>query len=255
MPAAFLGHGNPMNALEHNRYTEAWRSFARSAPEPSAVLAISAHWYVGRTAVTSMAQPRTIHDFTGFPQSLFDVEYPAPGAPEVAQRVAEVLAPVEVALDESSWGLDHGTWSLLVHMYPTASIPVLQLSIDASAPFHELVALGAGLDPLRDEGVLILASGNVVHNLSRIEWQSSGAGAPWATRFDERVHAVMTREPTALATLLDDPDAALAIPTPEHFVPLAYLAGLAGATGEAVRTLIQGCELGSLSMTSYVLES
>jgi 4,5-DOPA dioxygenase extradiol len=255
MPAAFLGHGNPMNALEHNRYTEAWSSFAHEAPRPSAVLAVSAHWYVNRTAVTAMAMPRTIHDFTGFPQALFDVDYPAPGSPEVAREVARALSPIDVELDEESWGLDHGTWSLLVHLYPEADVPVLQLSIDASLAIEDYVALGRALAPLRQEGVMIIASGNVVHNLSVIDWRALGRGAPWAERFDAKVHAVMQSDPTELAGLTGDPDFSMAVPTPEHFVPLAYFAGLADASDGAVHTLVSGCELGSLSMTSYALRS
>jgi 4,5-DOPA dioxygenase extradiol len=255
MPAAFLGHGNPMNALEHNRYTEAWSSFAQEAPRPVAVLAISAHWYVNRTAVTAMAKPRTIHDFTGFPQALFDVDYPAPGSPEMARRVALSLEPVEVELDEETWGLDHGTWSLLVHLFPKADVPVLQLSIDATLAVDEHLALGRALAPLRDEGVMIIASGNVVHNLSVIDWRALGRGAPWAERFDDKVHEIMLSDPTELASVVRDPDYSLAVPTDEHFVPLAYFAGLADASDETVHTLLEGCELGSLSMTSYALKS
>ena len=255
MPAAFLGHGNPMNALEHNGYTEAWSAFAQEAPRPTAVLAVSAHWYVNRSAVTAMATPRTIHDFTGFPQALFDVDYPAPGSPETAARVASALAPVKVELDEGTWGLDHGTWSLLVHLYPNADVPVVQLSIDASLAIEGYFALGRALAPLRDEGVMIIASGNIVHNLSVIDWRAVGRGAPWAERFDEKVHDVMVSDPTELAHMVRDPDYPLAVPTPEHFVPLAYFAGLADASSEAVQTLVSGCELGSLSMTSYAIKS
>jgi 4,5-DOPA dioxygenase extradiol len=253
MPAAFIGHGNPMNALEHNRYTEAWRSFAALSPRPSAILAISAHWYVGVTAVTAMAAPRTIHDFYGFPQELFAVDYPAPGDPALAEEIAAMDTPGYVGLDADSWGLDHGTWSILSHMYPAADVPVVQLSVHAGEPLEYHVALGASLAPLRDEGVMILASGNVVHNLGLIDWNLPGQGAAWARSFDEAVAEVMTTQPSAIGRLAAEPSWSPAVPTPDHFLPLAYLAGLADEAGEAATTLVSGLELGSLSMTSYVL--
>jgi 4,5-DOPA dioxygenase extradiol len=253
MPALFLGHGNPMNTLEHNRYTETWASLGTSLPRPRAILAISAHWYVNVTAVTAMEHPRTIHDFYGFPQALFEVQYPAPGDPELAAHVAEVVAPTFVGQDRDSWGLDHGTWSVLAHLYPTADLPVVQLSINAEQPLEYHLALGAALDSLRDEGVLIVASGNVVHNLGMLEWHKPGIGADWAERFDEATRALMSAQPGALASLFELPEARLAVPTPEHFLPLAYLAGLAAATGETTRTILEGYDYGSLSMTSYQL--
>ena len=252
-PAAFLGHGNPMNALEHNRYTDAWRALAAGAERPRAVLMISAHWYVNITAVTATAQPRTIHDFYGFPPELFAVEYPAPGDPTLAQEVVDVVAPTSVGLDADSWGLDHGAWSILVHMFPEADIPVLQLSVHADQPLEYHLELGAALAPLREEGVMILASGNVVHNLSRIEWSMPGRGAPWAHRFDDSVREIMTTDPGSLGRIGESPDLEMAVPTPDHFLPLAYLAGLARAADAVTTTLVDGCELGSLSMTSYAL--
>jgi 4,5-DOPA dioxygenase extradiol len=254
MPAAFLGHGNPMNALESNRWSEAWRSFGASLPRPRAILAVSAHWYVGFTAVTAMARPRTIHDFYGFPKELFDVRYPAPGDPELAQEIAEMAKPTRVGLDLDRWGLDHGTWSVLVHAFPNADIPVVQLSIDARSAFDRHFELGAKLAPLRERGVLILGSGNVVHNLREMDWSRPDAGFDWARRFDEAAQEVLQNRPAETPRLKEHPDFARASPTPDHFLPLVYLAGLASASQRPAEVLIQGYALGSLSMTSYSLD-
>lgn len=254
MPAAFVGHGTPMNALDHNRYTRAWSDFASTLPEqPRAVLVVSAHWYVGVTAVTAMVAPRTIHDFYGFPQALFDVRYPAPGDPDLAARVAEVVKPTWVGLDHDGWGIDHGTWSVLVHMFPHADVPVLQLSVNAEKPFDWHFDLGSRLSSLRDEGVLILGSGNVVHNLRLIDWHSPGQGTDWARRFDDDVRAVMTDDPARLAAASEHRDYRLAVPTPDHFLPLAYLAGLSASADAPTSTIVDGYEMGSLSMTAYAL--
>jgi 4,5-DOPA dioxygenase extradiol len=253
MPAAFVGHGNPMNALEHNRYTDAWSTFAATMPTPRAVLVVSAHWYVNITAVTAMKVPRTIHDFYGFPPELFEVQYPAPGDPELAQRIVDVVEPTYVGLDEDSWGIDHGTWSVLVHMFPKADVPVLQLSINAQLPFDYHFNLGMKLHELRSEGVLILGSGNVVHNLRLIDWRQPGQGTDWAHRFDDGVRSIMTSDASQLASSEHFGDYALAVPTPDHFLPLAYLAGLSAAASSPTRTLVDGYEMGSLSMTAYEL--
>ncbi len=253
MPAAFLGHGSPMNALEHNRYTDAWRLFGDSIPCPRAILAVSAHWYINATAVTAQTQPPTIHDFYGFPDALFAVEYPAPGDPALAHRVAEVVDPVWVGQDRDSWGIDHGTWSLLVHAFPDAGVPVVQLSVDATKPWDYHLDLGARLAPLRDEDVLILASGNVVHNLGLVDWGKPDHGNDWARRFDDAARAAITSDPASILALTDHPDRVRAVPTPDHFLPLLYLAGLAQSAGEPCATLVEGYAYGSLSMTAYTL--
>lgn len=253
MPAAFVGHGSPMNTLEYNRFTDAWSTFARTFEKPRAILAISAHWYINATAVTSMAQPRVIHDFYGFPQELFDFNYPVAGDEQLAQHVGEIVDPVWVGLDGETWGIDHGTWSVLAHMYPDADVPVVQLSIDASKPLDYHIDLGARLAPLRDEGVLILASGNVVHNLRAIEWRAQDQGFEWAQRFDDDARSVLMRDPSQLGELLESDDYRLAVPTPDHFLPLAYLAGLASVGAVTPASFAQGCTMGSLSMTSYAI--
>lgn len=251
MPAVFFGHGSPMNTLEQNRYTTAWRTIGSALPKPRAILMVSAHWYINATAVTAMARPRTLHDFRGFPQALFDVQYPAPGLPELADEVAEAVHPDRIRADHEDWGLDHGTWSVLVHAFPDADVPVVQLSIHANRPLAYHLALGARLATLRDRGVLVMASGNVVHNLRAMNWATPEAGFDWARDFNQQAIEVLTERPGEIARLQDHPEFARAVPTPDHFLPLLYLAGFAAATGTRPATLIDGYAYGSLSMTCF----
>ncbi|HET9485157.1 MAG TPA: 4,5-DOPA dioxygenase extradiol, partial [Xanthomonadales bacterium] len=256
LPAAFLGHGSPMNALERNRYSDTWRAFGadahRRAARPRAILVISAHWYTGTTAVTAMAKPKTIHDFYGFPPALHAIDYPAPGLPELAAEIADAAQPDYVGADADGWGLDHGAWSVLVHAFPAADVPVVQLSINAQKPPEWHVALGAKLAPLRDR-VIVVGSGNVVHNLRAMDPGLADEGYDWARRFDEHARQVLTERPGDAAELVHHPDYRIAAPTPEHFLPVLYLAGLAAAANERLDVLVDGYAFGSISMTCYGL--
>lgn len=253
MPAAFIGHGTPMNALDDNRYTQSWQALGASVPAPRALLVISAHWFINATAVTAMTHPRTIHDFYGFPQQLFDLQYPAPGLPELAAKIAELVQPTWIGEDLDSWGLDHGTWSVLCHMFPNADIPVVQLGINAEKPLEYHVALGAALAPLRDSGVMIIGSGNVVHNLGLIDFSDPDAGFDWAHRFNEEAIRTMGSEPGEAAALAAHPDFSRSAPTAEHFIPFLYIAGLAAAAGTMPEVIVDGYVAGSLSMTSWTV--
>lgn len=249
MPSVFLGHGNPMNAVQQNAYTSAWRSLAASLPRPRAVLCASAHWYVPGARVTAEDRPRTIHDFGGFPQQLYGVRYDAPGSPALAERVRQLLAPATVVPDRG-WGLDHGTWSLLVHLYPAADIPVVQLGLDETLTAREHLALARRLRPLRDEGVLVLGSGNVVHNLHAYAWGRHAVEPfPWAVRFEHALRErISARAIDAIAGYeLWGEDAALSAPTPDHFLPLLYVLALAEAD-DAISFPVEGVDGGSVSM-------
>ncbi|MBL8290848.1 MAG: 4,5-DOPA dioxygenase extradiol [Bryobacterales bacterium] len=255
LPSIFFGHGNPMNAVTTNGYTEAWRRIGAEVVRPKAILAISAHWYVPGTGVTISTAPRTIHDFGGFPQELYQVHYPAPGDPSLARRIQQLLKPLPVTLDDS-WGLDHGTWSVLCHVYPQADIPVVQLSIDRTQPASFHFEVGRRLAPLRDEGVLIAGSGNLVHNLRTYAW---GRHQPepydWAARFETEARAAMLAgdfKPLVGYENLGD-DARLSIPTPDHYLPLLYVLGT-GQTGETISFPVEGVDGGSISMLAVCVD-
>ena len=247
LPAVFLGHGSPMNAVLRNRYTEAWNVIGNQIQRPKAVLCISAHWFTSGSALTINTAPETIHDFGGFPRELYQVRYPAPGDPELARRIQRLLAPIPAQLSEE-WGLDHGTWSVLRHVYPDADVPVVQLSIDATraAPFH--YDIGRRLASLREEGVLILGSGNIVHNLYAYAQQGADP-LPWAANFENKTRELM--QAGDYAPLIDyqklGREAMLSIPTPEHYLPLLYVLG-AGAEKEQISFPIEGIDGGSVSM-------
>ena len=254
MPAAFVGHGSPMNALEHNTFTAAWRSFGAALPRPRAILAISAHWYINASAVTAMDHPKTIHDFYGFPDELFAVQYPAAGDPDLAAEVAEIVEPTWIGQDRDSWGIDHGTWSVLTHMFPEADVPVVQLSVNAQEPLEYHLELAVRLAPLRSRGVFILGSGNVVHNLGRVDWSQPDGGFTWAHHFDDAARQHMTSSPADVLALRHHRDFDDAVPTAEHFIPLLYLAGLAQAAESSADVIVDGYTYGSISMTSYALD-
>lgn len=249
MPAIFFGHGNPMNALQKNAWTEAWTRIGETIPRPRAIVCISAHWYLPATLITGVERPRTIHDFGGFPRPLYEVRYPAPGDLALARRVQQLLAPGNAELD-SEWGFDHGMWSVLCHVYPNADVPVVQLSIDETqpAPFH--FNLGRSLAPLRDEGVLIMGSGNLVHNLHAYAWGRHPVEPfDWAVRFEQKARELMTAgnfQPLVDYESLGR-DATLSAPTPDHYLPLLYVLGAAGQ-GEPVTFPIEGVDGGAVSM-------
>lgn len=256
--ALFVGHGTPMNAIEDNEFTDTWKhlgtSIATSAPR--AILAVSAHWFTRGTGVTAMTNPKTIHDFWGFPPELTAVQYDAPGDPEIAELVRGIAKPSPVQ-EDYNWGLDHGTWSVLRHMFPEAGIPVVQLSIDGTKPFSEHFALGTRLaDLARRHNVLIVGSGNVVHNLSMVDFRAGNAGFSWADSFDEAASEIMLDDPGRVAALLHHEAYTRAVPTPDHFLPLAYVAGVSAALDNPeISTFNEQRTMGSLSMTGYRVAS
>lgn len=251
MPAIFFGHGNPMNALADNDWTRGWRAIGESIPRPTAILCVSAHWYIPGVAVTAMERPPTIHDFGGFPRELYEFQYPAPGSPELAMRVADLL-DADVALDAGKWGLDHGTWSVLCHVFPEADVPVVQLSINEAEPAEYHYELAKRLAPLRDEGVLLMGSGNIVHNLHAYGWGRRNIEPhDWAMRFDARARELIAageHGPLVDYESLGD-DAMLSAPTPDHYLPLIYVLG-SQRDDDPVMFPVEGFDGGSVSMTA-----
>ena len=249
MPAIFCGHGNPMNALSDNAYTRGWNATGEAIPHPEAVLSISAHWYLPSTRVTAMQLPRTIHDFSGFPRELYQVAYPADGDPDLARHIQNLLAPLRVALDDD-WGLDHGTWSVLTHLLPKADIPVVQLSINSTLPPGSHYEIGRQLSPLRDEGVLIMGSGNLVHNLKAYAWDDpTAAPYDWAQHFENGVRQLI--EAGDMHKLIEykrlGKGAELSVPTPDHYLPFLYIIALR-KKDEPIHFPVEGFDGKSVSM-------
>lgn len=251
-PVFFIGHGSPMNAIETNDYTRSLAKIRDLYPQPKAILMVSAHWMTQGTGVTNMVQPKTIHDFYGFPQELFAVQYPAPGSPELADLVTKTIRSTPVIKDDSQWGLDHGAWAVLKHIFPEANIPVVQLSLDMTKPAEFHLQLGKELQVLRDHGVLIMGSGNVVHNLRTISWDEKSKPLDWALEFDEQVKTLLrTRDTKGLiGDLLSTRSGKLSVPTPDHYYPLLYILGAADAADE-LHFDFEGIQNASISMTSF----
>ncbi len=253
MPVLFLGHGSPMNAIEENEFTRQWRHLGESLPRPNAILCVSAHWETRGTLVTAMEQPRTIHDFYGFPRELFDVQYPAPGSATLAGETQRALHPAVVELDHR-WGLDHGCWSVVRRIYPNADVPIVQLSLDRTLSPEQHVDLAAQLASLREKGILIIGSGNMVHNLGIIDWEHPDGAYDWA---DEAAGTLKTLvSDGALRTLADYPALGravrLSVPTPEHFLPMLYALALR-RKGEGLSFFNDRTIYGSLSMASFIV--
>jgi len=255
MPAIFVGHGSPTNANEDNAYTRSWKKIGSDLPRPKAILCISAHWNSEKTLISNLKDPRQIYDFYGFPEELYDLKYPAAGSPELAKQVKELLAPICEVEYDNNWGLDHGAWVPLSRIFPQADIPVVQLSLDYTkeASFH--YALGQALRPLREQGVLIIGSGNIVHNLGRVEFGETVTPYDWATEFDELVAKLIESKDYDKLINFNDLGAAarLAIPTPEHYLPLLYILGLQ-TDAEKLNSFAEGIAYKSISMRSYWLK-
>ena len=250
MPVLFLGHGSPMNAIQDTEFSRGWRTIGQSIPRPNAIICISAHWETKGTYVTAMEKPKTIHDFGGFPQELFDVQYPAPGSPAIAQQTKEAITSTEVGLDQQ-WGLDHGTWSVVKHLYPKADIPVIQLSLDYTKGPQYHFELAKELASLRKKGVLIIGSGNIVHNLGIIDWQNQDQGFDWAIEANAMMKNMITNgDFTPLINYTSLGKAVqLSVPTPEHYLPLLYTLGLKEEK-DSISLFNDKTIMGSISMTS-----
>lgn len=253
-PAVFAGHGSPMYAIEPNRYTTAWTTLGKTLKRPDAILVISAHWVTRGVWVTAMPKPKTIHDFGGFPQALFDIQYPAPGSPALADRVKELLS-VPVVLEENEWGIDHGAWSVLKYLYPNADVPVVQLSLDGSMSARNHYALAKQLRPLRNENILILSSGNVVHNLRTIHWQENAEPYPWAKNFNEffTTEILANRHESLIDWERYGDSAHMSIPSAEHYWPALYTLALQ-EEGEEVKIYSDGIEMSSISMLGFSIQ-
>ena len=252
MPVLFVGHGSPMNAISVNAYTNEWKRIAKSIPRPRAILSFSAHWYTKGTKIMNSEDPKTVHDIYGFPQELYDLDYRVNGAPWLSRKASELIT--KTTQFDQSWGIDHGTWSVLVHMYPERDVPVVQVSIDAEVSLQEQYEIGCQLKTLREQGVLIFASGNIVHNLGRVNWEMPEQGYEWANEFDHYIYEnIMSRNHDGI---LNYPQlgsiAHLAVPTQDHFLPLLVALGASDDTDQ-IEVFNQSGELGSLSMTSYLI--
>jgi len=251
MPLLFIGHGSPMNAIEENEFSNAWQEIGKELPDPKAILCISAHWYIDNLAVTGSDKPKTIYDFYGFPKELYEVKYPAPGSPEFAEATSRLLIDEKAVLDYG-WGLDHGTWSVLCRIFPDANIPTYQLSINYRMPGQYHFEIGKRIRELRSKGVLIIGSGNIVHNLRVMNYDSTGYD--WALEFDDKAKKLIERG--EFESLLDysklGKDASLSIPTPDHYYPLLYILG-AASKEEEIKFFAEGIALGSISMRSLLI--
>lgn len=253
MPVLFVGHGSPMNAIEDNEYAKAWAAAGKQIGKPDVILSLSAHWYTRGIKTSDLETPKQVYDMYGFPDELYHVSYPVKGSPETARRIADLAGP-SLKVD-NSWGIDHGTWSVLCHMFPEADIPVIQMSIDANSGAEAHYELGRKLAPLREEGVLIFGSGNVVHNLSRVNWNQNGGGEPWALEFDRYIRDSILKGDHQSVIHFEQAGAPAkaAVPTPDHFLPLLYTLG-ASRTEDKITVFSESCTMGSLSMTSYLFE-
>jgi 4,5-DOPA dioxygenase extradiol len=254
MPAIFIGHGSPANAIEDNIYTQAWRELGKKLPKPQAILCISAHWYTDKTTVSNSEKPKQIYDFYGFPNELYEINYPVMGSPELAKTIKDLLSPIEEIGYDNSWGIDHGAWVPLMQMFPAADIPIVQLSINYNQPadFHYL--LGQALKPLREQGVLIIGSGNIVHNLGLINFEDTNPYS-WTTKFDKLIwQAIKDHDHSSLINFKNlGNEAELAIPTPDHYLPLLYILGLQN-NDEKITSFVDGLVYKSISMRSLILQ-
>jgi 4,5-DOPA dioxygenase extradiol len=251
MPMMFIGHGSPMNAIEDNSYTRSWREMVKKIPKPESIVSISAHWYTKGTKIMNEENPKTVYDMYGFPKELYEISYNVPGNPKLAENVKNLITKQSVF--DNSWGIDHGTWSVLVHMYPERDIPVFQISIDASAPPEDHYQIGKELKSLRNQGVLLFGTGNIVHNLRMIDWGMDDKGFDWAYKFDEYIREnIENRNHENVINYLSLGETAkLAVPTPDHFNPILYILG-AYDKEDKISTYNNSCMMGSLSMTSYL---